>query len=179
MERQRLTKGGRTRKKILHEAKVLFEANGIENVGVNDIAKAADVSRSTVFNYFGSIKGLLTGLCDVEIEEVKRFCGKCEEEHAPDVRNVFEVLLEDAACYPRLIIQIINTAVLEHGETNPIKDVEALVRERVDGDEKKVVMITGAYYGLINHYYLNGRDFDRDEMRRQMNSMIDDIMAKL
>jgi AcrR family transcriptional regulator len=52
----------RTRARMLAEAKRLFAARGIEEVTVNEIAAAAEVSPATFFNVFKSREGILAAL---------------------------------------------------------------------------------------------------------------------
>ena len=42
------------RNRIIKAAKDLFEANGIEKVKIDDVAKIADMSKSTLYVYFKS-----------------------------------------------------------------------------------------------------------------------------
>lgn len=45
---------GRQRERILRVAETLFLRDGIESVGINDIASAANVTRATVYRYFAN-----------------------------------------------------------------------------------------------------------------------------
>lgn len=45
---------GRQRERILRVAETLFLRDGIESVGINDIAAAANVTRATVYRYFAN-----------------------------------------------------------------------------------------------------------------------------
>jgi AcrR family transcriptional regulator len=55
----RETKKRRTREAIAQAAADLFLAHGFESVTIDDIARAADVSRQTVFNYFPTKEQML------------------------------------------------------------------------------------------------------------------------
>jgi len=57
----------RTRETIAHVAADLFAERGFESVTVGDVARAADVSRQTVFNYFPSKEQMLFDR-DAEVE---------------------------------------------------------------------------------------------------------------
>ena len=41
-----------TRRTIMRAARGVYEEKGVENTNFRDVAEAAGVSRSTVFNYF-------------------------------------------------------------------------------------------------------------------------------
>ena len=45
---------GRQRERILRVAETLFLRDGIESVGINDIAAAANVTRATIYRYFAN-----------------------------------------------------------------------------------------------------------------------------
>jgi AcrR family transcriptional regulator len=45
---------GRQRERILRVAETLFLRDGIESVGINDIAVAANVTRATIYRYFAN-----------------------------------------------------------------------------------------------------------------------------
>jgi len=45
---------GRQRERILRVAETLFLRDGIESVGINDIATAANVTRATIYRYFAN-----------------------------------------------------------------------------------------------------------------------------
>ncbi|MGA2010890.1 MAG: TetR/AcrR family transcriptional regulator [Solirubrobacteraceae bacterium] len=56
-----------TRAAIARAAAELFAAHGFESVSIDDVARAADVSRQTVFNYFPSKERILFDR-DAEVE---------------------------------------------------------------------------------------------------------------
>jgi len=63
-------KKARTRESILRAAKKLFVRKGYRNTRIEDIAAEAEVGVGTAYNYFGSKRGLLLGLMNVEITEI-------------------------------------------------------------------------------------------------------------
>ena len=67
---RRSRKKQNTHKAILHQAKVLFEKEGIGNVTIEQISESADVSRSTFFSHFASVDDLLKEISDEEINDV-------------------------------------------------------------------------------------------------------------
>lgn len=170
-------KRDRTSKTIMHVAKGLFEEKGVDNVTFADIAEEANVSRTTVFNHFGSVKGMLSAIGDEMVDEVEQFCSWREAEREPDVRNVYDMLIQDAAYYPALVMRIISTVIQDRdSEQNAIRRIEEMTLERVGGDRDKALMVFGSFYGMISYYYSRGLEFNVDEMRSRMNSMIDIVM---
>ena len=62
MEQEKyISKKERSRIKIMHAAKGLFEGYGIDDVTFTQIAKEPDVCRTTVFNHFAGTRELLLG----------------------------------------------------------------------------------------------------------------------
>jgi AcrR family transcriptional regulator len=60
-----------TRRRIVHAAHRLFRAGGLHRAGLAEVARAAGVGRTTVFEQFGSRRGLLLAVED----EVSRRAG--------------------------------------------------------------------------------------------------------
>ena len=58
-----LSKKEKSRIKILHAAKGLFERYGIDDVTFTQIAQKADVCRTTVFNHFADRRAAFGYLC--------------------------------------------------------------------------------------------------------------------
>ena len=58
----------RTRRRILDATVELYRERGVANTTIAEVAKAADVSRNTVVNHFGSAEGLLGAVGDLVIE---------------------------------------------------------------------------------------------------------------
>lgn len=170
-------KRGKTRRLIMQSSKELLETHGIEHVTMQDIADAANVSRTTVFNHFGSVKGVLDALCQEEVNAVRNYCEMKEkrDDNNPDVRNVFEQLIKDAVEFPALVIRIISASVIESGGCNPILEIEKLILERIGGSEEKLILLTGGFYGILNHHYLHGVELDADKLMKEMNSIIEKV----
>lgn len=170
-----------TRRTIMKAARKLYEKQGIENTAFSDIAEAAGVSRSTVFNYFAGTSDLLTALCGQEVNDLQEAydrSGSCGRE---GIICIFDTLITDTACYPQLVTQLIYTAVMSGEENNPLRMIEQLICKNLQGEEQlkeeKTILLTGAYYGIINHYHLHHMAFDADKMKNEMRRMIDTILG--
>lgn len=189
-----------TRLTIIRAARRLFEEKGIENTSFVEIAEAAGVSRSTVFNHFSCKSQLLTALCSREVGDLEEAYKKSGCSGRDGIVVIFNAFIEDTAMYPRLVTRIIFTALMNESEYNPLRMIEELIGrnlavdktsrragqcgkscvtsdEHVQTDEEITVMLMGAYYGLINHYHIHGRDFDAEKMKREMKKMIYSIIA--
>ena len=165
----------------MHAAKWLFERYGIYDVTFTQIAKDADVGRTTVFNHFAGTRELLLAIFAQETEDLKVYAESTGLEGVPLIYALFDRLIEDTAYYPTLSIRLITNAIISRDEENPIAMIEDMVSENLtsekpDERERLVVSITGLYYGLINHYHINKLKFEpeimKTEFRRMMNGII-------
>lgn len=59
------------RKRILKASRKLFSTKGYEDTMIEDIAKRAEVSKATVYNYFPNKESLLIGTADEVLDRVK------------------------------------------------------------------------------------------------------------
>ncbi|MCR5134733.1 MAG: TetR/AcrR family transcriptional regulator [Clostridiales bacterium] len=165
-------KRARSRQIIMHAAKGLFEEKGIRNVTFSDIAARAGMSRTTVFNYFSTVNDLLIALVDQEMDDLLRYCeesGLCGE---PLIKALFLRLIEDTANYPLLTIRLIFNSILNRQADNSIARFEERIRDNLgsmspEEKEQQVVIRTGLYYGLVNHYLTWRIPFDADEMKER------------
>src|SRR5438132_5055057 len=57
-------RGARTRQQIVEAARTLFEERGYHTILVDDIAKAADVARATLYQYFESKEHIFVELVE-------------------------------------------------------------------------------------------------------------------
>ena len=172
------TKRDMTRRTIMRAARIVYEEKGIENASFTDIAERAGVSRSTVFNYFGGTQDLLTALCGKEIEDLEAAYEASGHRGREGIVNIFDTLVEDTAEFPKLVTNILHTAMVSGSEDNPLKMIEELLARNLGDDEDgiKNMLLMGAYYGLVNHYHLSNLPFEREKMKEQMREMIDAII---
>lgn len=68
----RLEQASLTRSRILDCAKKLFQKEGFEAVTIENLAKDAEVSASTIYSLFQSKKGVLKALMDEALPETER-----------------------------------------------------------------------------------------------------------
>src|SRR3990170_2438924 len=80
--RLRSERASGTRQRILHVAKKLFTARGVEKVTISDIASAAGVSEPTLYALFQSKTGILRAVVE------RSFFGPRYAEIAKQVENV-------------------------------------------------------------------------------------------
>lgn len=166
---RRSRKRDNTHKSIMHSAKVLFEANGIANVTIDQISEGADVSRSTFFSHFASLDDLLKQIADEEINDIFEAVDTSGEE--PSIRTLMRQLNNDTYPYPYLVCELIMRALLSKDETS-LKRVDAFMREELTnkGGYEKIrknfspkelsAVIFGAYFGMVFQKLINNEPFE-------------------
>lgn len=175
----KLTKRERTRINVMHVAKGLFEEHGLEHVTFNDIAEASGVCRTTVFNHFSDTNELLMALTMQEVCETISYVESTHCEGRKLAVKIFEKLIDDASLYPVLTGKLINNAILTGGDDNPIRKIETIVISELEKEytseeaEQLFLLISGTYYGLINHYHVNNKEFNKEEMKEQFRTLLE------
>lgn len=190
------TKRQKTRRKIMHAAKGLFEVRGIENVSFADIAEEADICRTTVFNHFASTDALQAALFEEEIADIEEYCRQKGGRGKDFIATLFDKLIEDTANYPVLAFRLAASSVLQGPgaeaaeavrqteETRPAEEtaqkngaltrIEAMIMEQLpEPDLLRALTVMGAYYGLVNHYHAQHKYFDAEQMKREFHQMLD------
>ena len=64
-----LSKPNKTRDRLLEVASELFYTQGIQNVGINDVIRTADVARMSLYNHFTSKDELVLAVLEQRSEE--------------------------------------------------------------------------------------------------------------
>ena len=158
-------KRAKSRTAILHAAKGLFESKGIHNVTFQEIADRAGMSRTTVFNYFSTINDLLIALADEEVDDLLAYCDASGLAGEELVQSLFLRLIDDTANYPLLTIRLIFNGILNGEKDGSITRLEQKVIDNADGEtyeekENRLLLLSGLYYGLVNHYLIGHRELD-------------------
>lgn len=171
----------RNRIKIMHAAKVLFEKNGIENVTFAQIAEEADLCRTTVFNHFAGTKELLLAIFAEEIRDINEYIAGTGKTGRELIISLYDRLIEDTANYPSLSVKLLINAVTT-GDDNTVRMIEEITRANLENSDEKqkeleVILITGTFYGLINHYHVNNKTFDSSKMKMEFHLMMDRIIG--
>lgn len=179
----KLSKKEKSRLKIMHTAKGLFEKNGIDSVTFAQIAEGADMCRSTVFNHFSNVTELMLAIISQEIEDIRDYCREKSYTGKELIYSLFDKLIEDTTYYPMLATRLINNAILSHDMQNPVKTIEEMtvsgLKEAGYEDEESrylAIMISGAYFGLVNHYHINDLNFERKKMEKEFHRLLNKII---
>ena len=165
---RRSRKKQNTHKAILHQAKVLFEKEGIGNVTIEQISESADVSRSTFFSHFASVDDLLKEISDEEINDV--FEAARKGECARRVSASLKLIQDDPYPYLSLNAEVRMRGILSKGESN-FAQVDRFLRKEIVTDKSYAntleefsskelsALILGAFFGLIFQKMINDESF--------------------
>ncbi len=122
----RPTKRQRTDVAILHAAKVLLEEKGLDAVTFDDIAAAAGISRTTVFNHFASLSELCAALSAAEVSDVLEHCRQSGATGIPLIETLLCKLIDDTAKYPHMMTRLTNNLILSR-DSSAIGEIEGLI----------------------------------------------------
>ncbi|NLI52813.1 MAG: TetR/AcrR family transcriptional regulator [Clostridiales bacterium] len=177
----------KTQRAILHAAKVLYEKHGVGNVPFDDIAIQAGVCRTTVFNHFADAGELQQALAVAEIGELIEFGEQSELKGLALIHALLEKLIDDTANYPRVVARLTNATVLG-GESGRIGEIERLIARQYEMEyapfptdaavsaQMLAQMTVGLYYGQVNHLLAYGLPFDKEQMQKDMRTMLDYLL---
>jgi len=119
---RRERKKRRTRQRLMKAALRLFSAHGYDGATIKQITQAADVAKSTFFNYFETKEAILPVLVEWQLQELKK--ALLPEQGAPAspvariklaLRLVAEVPLADPALMRRIF-----AAKRDHPDIQPV-----------------------------------------------------------
>ncbi|MBN1874186.1 MAG: TetR/AcrR family transcriptional regulator [Anaerolineae bacterium] len=155
----------RNRTCILNAALHLFQTQGFDTTTVDAIAEAAEVSRSTFFNYFPTKESLLNEIAAEELqglEEQVALKMAQEPSAVAKIRYVMRTLAGDTVAFLQLTRYILIEAML-HPTTTPspnihldsllhplVQQAQILGEIRADLDPHQV---TGAIIGIYLHAF--------------------------
>lgn len=174
-------KRARSRLIIMHAAKELFEEKGLTHVTFNDIANRADMCRTTIFNHFSTINELMLAVLEQEVQELVSYCEDSKQEGEDLIRAMFEKLIDDTCNYPVLTAKLLSNGIISESERSSLLQLEQVVYNNLDDmsdkeKEQKVILLTGIYYGLMNHFFINNYEFDRRKMKRRFNELANGVL---
>ena len=169
-------KRARSRNIIMHAAKGLFEEKGINHVTFNDIAQRADMCRTTIFNHFATINELMLALMEQEVVDVLEHCEESGEHGNDLIVRMFEKLIDDTVQYPVLSSKLLSNSIISEEEAKSVRKLELLIEENLtcpeEEKEDRDIMITGLFYGLVNHYLICAKEFDGNRMKRKFVELV-------
>jgi AcrR family transcriptional regulator len=177
----------KTQRAILHAAKVLYEKQGVGNVPFDDIAEAAGVCRTTVFNHFADAGELQQALAVAEIGELIEFGESSSLKGLALIYAMLDKLIDDTANYPRVMARLANATILG-GESGRVSEIERLIARQYEQAFGAALasspisaallaqMTMGLYYGQVNHQLAFGLPFEAERMRGEMRVMLEVLL---
>ena len=81
-----------TRELLIKVARKLFSKQGIGNITMNDIAKAANKSRRTVYTYFQSKEELLEASIEMEVKKISAAVTKVAMSDLPADKKIIKLV---------------------------------------------------------------------------------------
>ena len=81
-----------TRELLIKVARRLFSKQGIGNITMNDIAKAANKSRRTVYTYFQSKEELLEASIEMEVKKISAAVTKVAISNLPADKKIIKLI---------------------------------------------------------------------------------------
>ncbi|MCE5189818.1 MAG: TetR/AcrR family transcriptional regulator [Eubacteriales bacterium] len=177
----------KTQRAILHAAKGLYEKHGVGGIPFDDIADAAGVCRTTVFNHFADAGELQQALAVAEIGELIEFGEQSHKTGLNLITALLDKLIDDTANYPRVMARLTNATILG-GESGRVGEIERLIARNYEiefgkftpdasvSPELLAQMTMGLYYGQVNHLLAYGLPFEAEKMRSDMHTMLDCLL---
>jgi AcrR family transcriptional regulator len=163
--------------KITHSALQLFEKNGYDAVSIDDIAEAAEVSKSTFYNYFVTKEAVLIKLSMNSVNGVKEALSKKPRQDEPIemIRLSFHCLIDDIYSWRNVAREAAMISVYNAAAHNT---VNKLIEDHVANAQRKGIfrtdyasdMITRSLMGL---YYIAIFGLDPDISKKECKKQLD------
>lgn len=100
----------RNAKEVIADAALeLFSRKGFESVGVNEIVEKAEITKPSLYYYFGSKEGLLISIVETQGEELLRIIRNASEyrhDLVMNLRSLFDGVV-DFACAHRAFFRLL------------------------------------------------------------------------
>jgi AcrR family transcriptional regulator len=163
--------------KITHSALQLFEKNGYDAVSIDDIAEAAEVSKSTFYNYFATKEAVLVKLSMNSVNGVKETLAKKPRQDDPIemIRLSFHCLIDDIYSWRNVAREAAMISVYNEAAH---KTVNQLIEDHVVNAQKKEIfrtdydsdMITRSLMGI---YYIAIFGLDPNISKKECKKQLD------
>lgn len=174
------------RAKILKASRRLFKEKGYEGTTIDEIAKIAEISRGTFYNYFPDKESLLEGTAREEIENWQKYiedgnCGNWEEA----IQRALMFLILDTRPNIALSRKIISLAADPAEDLHPMeKELSDVLRNLLmqgakEGAFRKDATIEGILGALIGLCYVGVFQWAEEEEKdvvKKVEESLDIIM---
>lgn len=173
------------RKRILKASRKLFSTKGYEDTMIEDIAKKAEISKATVYNYFPNKESLLVGTADEVLDRVRQIEREELTDCASSEQKLRRILEEFVSASVEYIVLSRRITFLNSCEDSALfatrREMTALLRGlivkaqqegtfRADADPDEMVdVVMGIYliaefqWARVNHY---SQEFLHEKLNR-------------
>lgn len=158
-------------RRILRSSRRLFASHGYDETMMRDIARKADVSKATVYNYFPNKESLLIGTLDDVIDEAEKAVAAKQDIPASErLRIAFETFVLGGMKYPDLTRRIVYLNSTDgsalYGSIGRIYDMfnKLIAEAKEDGEfapEADSYMIIDMVFGIFLIALYQWIDIDR------------------
>lgn len=112
MESLREAKKAQTKKSLIDKAQLLFNENGVEGIGIRDLAKESGVGLGTYYNYFKTKDEIIFSIADKIFSHLFTSCLKDIEFSSKDstvekLNNLVIYLLENLSRNREVVVQLV------------------------------------------------------------------------
>ena len=155
MSTRRERKAQRTRNRILDAAKTLFENQPYENVKMEDISEQVDLSRATLYNYFGSKEAIYF---EIGVQEMRRMRKSQRNAITGDGTGLEKLLVLSEDALRRLIEEpIISEIIRRYLVANAQAETPShvVVGRMIEGEE-----VEDAYSVILASFLEGMREFE-------------------
>jgi AcrR family transcriptional regulator len=173
-----------THLRILHQAKTLFEKNGITHTTIDDIAAAAAIARSTFFTHFASLDELYSELSADEIESLLSVLNDLKGQNlAYDMilKAFSSKLIDDTAKYPKTFVELfIKNVLISERPNEKFLEIESAICDILkyaSPPTPRAATVRDLYKSLMGLYLSTVFcDFICDKKTNETESMKDTIV---
>lgn len=191
VESRREANKRKSRQKILKASRRLFKEKGYENTMIEDVAKRAEISKATLYNYFPNKDSLLVGTMDDVTEEFGKFVEEMDARLSIDekIRKAMIFLILDSIPFISVSRRILFLNAYSdspmYGKANDVKEMleELVVQAKSENVFSKEIptkaivdQLLGVY--LISQFeWMDIEDIEHEECVERIERLIDLTMA--
>ena len=179
------------RARILRASRRLFSSKGYESTTIEDVAEKAEISKTTLYNYFPNKDSLLIGIAEEELDQIRHLIShdlKDVENAVEKIRRVLEVFVLDSIPYISLSRKI---TYLNSCEESPmfatrmdmIEIFHSLVLEAQaqgtfcsDIDASDIVDIIMSVYFMAQFEWSHIDTYTPEFCREKLNRILDEVL---
>ncbi|WP_206458235.1 TetR/AcrR family transcriptional regulator [Anaerovorax sp. IOR16] len=182
------------RERILKASRRLFSSKGYEDTLIEDVAKKAEISKATLYNYFPNKESLLLGIAQDELDQIKYLLNhelKDAVNSEDKLRRVLEVFILDSIPYINLsrkitylnsceesnlyatrleMMRIFRTLIVEAQEQN-------IFKKEISADE--ILDIVMSVYLMAQFEWSHMANYSLEFCKEKLNRMLDLILSNI